>query len=169
MPLWRIFSNPDTFSPTQRAAFAKDITDYYIDKGLPPFYVNVFFIPLEPDNFFIGGTPRKNFVRITIEHIARHYPDGDTEAGMKFREGRMDLINEVGCNLSTLVTNIMDWWNGMQVLKPHIADRGDLEWEHNIAETPRDLWRVHGLVAPPADSEGDKMWKEAGKAVPYTL
>ena len=95
MPLWRIFAHPDTFSPPQRAAFAKDITDYYVDKGLPAFYVNVFFIPLEAENFFIGGTPRTNFVRISIEHIARHYPDGDTRAGKEYREGRMELINQV--------------------------------------------------------------------------
>lgn len=95
MPLWRIFSHPDTFSPAQRIAFAKDITEYYVDKGLPAFYVNVFFIPLELDQCFVGGISKKNFVRIAIEHIAKHYPDGDTEAGRDYRKGRMDLIDQV--------------------------------------------------------------------------
>jgi hypothetical protein len=36
-PLWRIFSHADTFTPAQRTAFAKDVTDYYVDKCLPAF------------------------------------------------------------------------------------------------------------------------------------
>jgi hypothetical protein len=41
MPLWRIFSHPTTFSPSQREALAKDITAYYVGRNLPAFYVNV--------------------------------------------------------------------------------------------------------------------------------
>jgi hypothetical protein len=37
MPLWCIFSHADTFTPAQRTAFAKDVTDYYVDKCLPAF------------------------------------------------------------------------------------------------------------------------------------
>lgn len=70
MPLWRIFSHADTFTPAQRTAFAKDITEYYVDKGLPAFYVNVFFIPLEAGQCFVGGIPKKKFVRIAIERVA---------------------------------------------------------------------------------------------------
>lgn len=96
MPLWRIYAHPDTFSPAQRAALAKDITALYVDQiDLPAFYVNVFFIPLEQDNYFIGGEPRKNFVRITAEHIARTMPSPDTQAGRDHRNGWMDAVNEV--------------------------------------------------------------------------
>jgi hypothetical protein len=55
----------------------------------------VFFIPLEADQCFVGGVPKKNFVRIAMEHIAKHYPDADTEAGKEYRKGRMDLIDRV--------------------------------------------------------------------------
>jgi hypothetical protein len=95
MPLWHIFSHPDTFTPTQRTAFAKDITNYYVDKGLQPFYVNVFFVDLNANQCFIGGLPRTNFVRISIEHIAIKYPSGDTDAEKSYRAGRMDLIDQV--------------------------------------------------------------------------
>jgi len=54
-------------------------------------------------------------------------------------------------------------------LKPFIADREELEWEHHIYETPRDLWRVAGLDAPPQDSEAEKMWVEKNFPVPYEV
>lgn len=41
MPLWRIFSHPDTFTFSQREALAKDVTALYVSMGLPAFYVNV--------------------------------------------------------------------------------------------------------------------------------
>lgn len=105
MPLWRIFSHADTFTPAQRTAFAKDITEYYVDKGLPAFYVNVFFIPLEAGQCFVGGIPKKNLVRIAIKHIARHYPNGDTEAGKRYWKGGMDLIDEACTTASCLVVS----------------------------------------------------------------
>ena len=54
LTFWRIFCHADTFTPAQRIAFAKDIADYYVDKGLPMFYGNDFFIPLEPDQCFVA-------------------------------------------------------------------------------------------------------------------
>jgi phenylpyruvate tautomerase PptA (4-oxalocrotonate tautomerase family) len=95
MPVWRIFMHPDTFTPIQRAALAKDVTELYQKGGLPAFYVNVLFIPLEKDNYYIGGVSKKNFVRICIEQIARQMPDGNTEKGMLRRQAWMDRINEV--------------------------------------------------------------------------
>jgi hypothetical protein len=59
--------------------------------------------------------------------------------------------------------------DAIQVLKPHVADGGDLDWEHHIAETPRDLWRVRGMVSPELGSEAVVLWKAAGGAVPYGL
>ena len=96
MPLWRIYVHPDTFTPAQRAALAKDITDLYVDKiNLQAFYVNVFFISLEQDSYYIGGEARKNFVRITAEHIARTMPSPDIQAGRDHRDGWMDMVNQV--------------------------------------------------------------------------
>lgn len=99
MPLWRIFSHPTTFTLPQRAGLAKAITHLYVSRGLPAFYVNVLFIDLDERAVWIGGEPRKNFVRIVIEQIARTMPDPDTEAGRKQRTGWMDMINEVSFDI----------------------------------------------------------------------
>jgi lysophospholipase L1-like esterase len=103
MPLWHIFSHPDTFSLEQRAALARDITALY--GLLPAFYVNVIFINLGENDIWIGGKPKVNFVRIVIEQIARTLPDAATENGKARRKGWMDRINEVYPTL-TLFCNV---------------------------------------------------------------
>jgi Putative oxalocrotonate tautomerase enzyme len=45
MPLWRIFAHPSTFDSTQRSALAKSVTELYVARGLPAFYVNVIVSP----------------------------------------------------------------------------------------------------------------------------
>ena len=57
-PLCRVFSHPNTYTPAQRTEFVEGITNYYVDKGMPAFYVNVFFVPLEADLCFIVVSPR---------------------------------------------------------------------------------------------------------------
>ena len=103
MPLWRIFSHPDTFSLEQRAALARDITALY--GFLQAFYVNVIFINSGENDIWIGGKPKTNFVRIVIEQIARTLPDDATEGGKMRRKGWMDRINEV-CPILTLFRNV---------------------------------------------------------------
>jgi hypothetical protein len=101
MPLWHIFAHPDLFTPTQRAVLVKDITNLMVSRGLPAFYVNVFFIQLESDSCYVGGVPKHNFVRIVVEQIARQMPRPDTEAGKKYRPFWMDLLGQVRCDLLT--------------------------------------------------------------------
>ena len=102
MPLWRIFYNPSTFSVDQRQSLAKAVTKLYTDPpvGLPAFYVNVLFIPLQENEYFIGGEPRSNFVRIVIEQIARTLPEPDTEEGRQGRAGWNDKIAEVSFGIA---------------------------------------------------------------------
>lgn len=100
MPLWRIFSHPSTFSPSQRSGLAKAITELYVSRGLPAFYVVVLFIDQPDDDgknpsTFVGGAPHANFVRVVIEQIARTMSSPETEEGRKARKGWMDTINEV--------------------------------------------------------------------------
>lgn len=78
MPLWKIYHPPTTFStPASKSAFAAAITKIYTTIPLPAFYVNVLFIPVAADSYYIGGESRpgpensKPFVRVTIENIAR--------------------------------------------------------------------------------------------------
>lgn len=84
MPLWRIFSHPSTFNTAQKQALVQSITFFYTrgGGGLPAFYVDVVFIPVERDSFYVGGKQATNMVRIAIEHIAVHQPkqEDDTQS-----------------------------------------------------------------------------------------
>ncbi len=87
MPLWTIYHPPQAFkSPDTKRALATAITSIYTAANLPPFYVNVLFQVLQPDDIYVGGVPRPSphtaenepgpksdapFIRITIQNIAR--------------------------------------------------------------------------------------------------
>jgi phenylpyruvate tautomerase PptA (4-oxalocrotonate tautomerase family) len=75
MPLHRIFVPTGLYTPSDKAALAQAITDVYAAVGLPPFYVVVLFIDLEPGNFFVGGKATERMVRISVEHIARNFKE----------------------------------------------------------------------------------------------
>ncbi|MCJ1260531.1 hypothetical protein MMC22_000392 [Lobaria immixta] len=146
MPLWRIFSHPSTFSTAQRQALAESITSHYTGEGLPAFYVDVVFIPVEPDSFYVGGKQAANMVRIAVDHLAIHKPkQEDDSQGL-----RGQLLNEID-----------------EFLAPHIAARGDLDWEYNIVEAPRDLWKIQGIAPPPFKSAEEKVWARENKATPW--
>ena len=98
MPLWRIFHPPYAFSPAQKAEFAQSITALYTASGLPAFYVNVIFIPVAADSFYISGKPASDMVRIAIEHIAIHQPSEEEDTkGVRAR--MMNALDEVGAFL----------------------------------------------------------------------
>ncbi|KAJ7915090.1 putative oxalocrotonate tautomerase, partial [Mycena leptocephala] len=59
--------------PADKAALAEAITQVYA--SLPPFYVIVLFIDLEPGNCFVGGKATERMVRIGVEYIARNFTD----------------------------------------------------------------------------------------------
>ncbi|RDH36398.1 putative oxalocrotonate tautomerase [Aspergillus welwitschiae] len=147
MPLWQIYHPPTTFStPESKQSFAKDITKFYTDLGLPAFYVVVNFIQTHPGNVFVGGTTKhptddKPFVRIVITHIALHVPDSDA------------------AYLST--TTRLD-----QAMKPHLLDKG-YDFEYDVDETDRRLWKINGLVPPPFKSEEERVWVRENRAVEY--
>ncbi|MCJ1224667.1 hypothetical protein MMC12_001312 [Toensbergia leucococca] len=140
MPLWRIFSHPSTFTIDQKQALGESITSLYTTSHLPGFYVNVIFIPVEAENFYIAGKPVTDYVRIAIEHIAIHRPI----------EVRASMCAEID-----------------KLLAPHIAARGDLRWEYHINDTPRDLWKIQGMVPPPWKSAEEKVWAEKGVALAW--
>ena len=94
MPLWRIYANPDTFSFEQKKGIAAALTKHY--GVLPAFYVDVIFVDCKEENVWVGGEPRKDFVRIVVEQIARTMPSPDTPEGQAWRTGWMDKINEAG-------------------------------------------------------------------------
>ena len=71
MPLWNVYCSQGVYSADDKRALAEAITDIYASAGMPRFYVGVVFHEMPTDSLFIGGTPRDNFVRISIDHIAR--------------------------------------------------------------------------------------------------
>lgn len=142
MPLWEIYHNPGAFTVAQKASLAASITKIYTDFGLPKFYVGVVFLALPTESFFISGEPASNFVRISIEHIARTLPTPEIR------------------------TNWVEGTNA--ALKPHIQDRGfGFEW--HIKETPFDLWSIEGIRPPPGGSEAEARWVRENRATPHGI
>uniref|UniRef100_A0A914CGE2 Tautomerase cis-CaaD-like domain-containing protein n=1 Tax=Acrobeloides nanus TaxID=290746 RepID=A0A914CGE2_9BILA len=78
MPLHRIWYSPGAFSEQDKAALAENITKLYTSFGLPAFYVVVLYLPVEEKNYFVGGKKESKFVRISVQHIARHFPSNKT-------------------------------------------------------------------------------------------
>uniref|UniRef100_A0A914YA75 Tautomerase cis-CaaD-like domain-containing protein n=1 Tax=Panagrolaimus superbus TaxID=310955 RepID=A0A914YA75_9BILA len=84
MPLHRIYHTPGQFSKDQKKDLADAITKIYTGlngAGLPAFYVVVIFIPIVESNFYVGGETTKNFVRISIQHIARNFDSHEQAKG----------------------------------------------------------------------------------------
>ncbi|MCZ8283542.1 MAG: tautomerase family protein [Aquidulcibacter sp.] len=140
MPLWKIYHPANAFSEADKADLAEKITDVY-GAVMPRFYVGILFQSVEPTQFFVGGKPSGQFVRIVMEHIARSFPN--VEASRRF----IDRINDI--------------------LKPYVADRG-LDWELHIDETPFDYWSINGYYPPRAKTPDEIRWREQNRASPRT-
>ncbi|WP_406432093.1 tautomerase family protein [Streptomyces sp. NBC_00631] len=139
MPLWQIYHPENAFTDEQKESLAGVITeDNHRFVGIPRFYVNVFFH--ETKYMYIGGKRTTNFIRITTDTIARAMPTPEIRAqAMAGTEA---------------------------FLAPFIKERG-FDWEIHFDETPRDLWRVQGLIPPESFSDAEKMWLEENRPVPY--
>uniref|UniRef100_A0AC35GTZ8 Tautomerase cis-CaaD-like domain-containing protein n=1 Tax=Panagrolaimus sp. PS1159 TaxID=55785 RepID=A0AC35GTZ8_9BILA len=143
MPLHRIYHTPGQFSKDDKKGLAEAITKIYTNpKGanLPAFYVVVLFVPVDEENFFVGGKTTKNFVRISVQHIARSFDSH--EQSKSFLE-----IYE-------------------SALAPFIKERG-FDWEVEIEQIDRNLWRENGLSPPLPRTDAEKEWVRLNKAVPY--
>ena len=129
MPLWKIYHPVGCFSADDKHQLSQRITALY--KRLPKFYVGVVFQEVPRENFYVGGEPRDNFVRIWVDHIARTLPSAEARK----------------------------WWVGQcdAALAPLVKDRG-LDWEFHIDETSFELWSIQGIRPPPADSPDEKRW-----------
>jgi phenylpyruvate tautomerase PptA (4-oxalocrotonate tautomerase family) len=142
VPLWRIFHAPGAFDAKQKAALANDVTQLYVNVvGLPAFYVNVLFSAVPEESFYIGGKTVTNFVRISIEQIARKIPPDE--------DSRRSWLRRID-----------------ETLARHIEQRG-FDWEYNILETSRDLWKVNGISPPPPDSDAEKKWAVENRPSKY--
>ncbi len=130
MPLWKVYHPENAFSAADKGAIAERITALYRD--LPPFYVGVIFEAVPKASFYVGGRPTDDFVRISVDHIARQITDDAIRAAF----------------LAALA----------KILAPYVADRG-LRWELHIDETPFGLWTIQGFRPPiPGTPDGEK-WR----------
>ncbi|KAF8158645.1 putative oxalocrotonate tautomerase [Mycena galopus ATCC 62051] len=137
MPLHRIFVPKELYTPADKAALAQAITKVYAQ--LPAFYVVVLFIDLDSTNFFVGGKTTERMVRITVEHVARNFPD---DAARK--RGFMDRYEAA--------------------LAPFTKARG-IDWEIQITDCDRLLWNINGMAPPPEKSVEEEIWKQENRAV----
>jgi len=143
MPCWDIFTPENAFSDDEKEQLAEAITSIYVDfVNLPKFYVVILFHEKPANNIYVGGKAANNFVRIRVDHIARQMDTAEMRA------------------LCMLVIEAK--------LAPFVKERG-FDWEVHIDETPLDLWRVQGLIPPPAESEMEKLWTKENRPVPYEM
>src|SRR5258707_4811988 len=91
MPLWNVYCVEGTYSKEDKRTFAEAITDIYAsgagglpEMTMPRFYVVVVFHDVPKDSLFIGGVPRNDFVRFSIDHIAYAMPAELRESLLKF-------------------------------------------------------------------------------------
>jgi hypothetical protein len=126
MPLWIIYHAVGIFpTSSSKQSLADAITSFYTSIGLPAFYVVVNFVPLPPGNIFMGGKnppTSRPFVRFVVDHVAIHQP---SKTRKTFAAGRMT-----------------------EMLGPHV---GGCDWELHVDETPKELWRINGIVPPPSE------------------
>ena len=103
---------------------------------MPRFYVNVFFHALPPGSAYLGGEPADDFVRVTIDHIARAM-DNDAE--------QQQFL--AACT---------------RILQPYIAAHG-LRWELHVDETPFSLWTIDGLKPPAPGTTAGEKWRSENR------
>ncbi|KAF8158635.1 putative oxalocrotonate tautomerase [Mycena galopus ATCC 62051] len=142
MPLHRIFVSKGLYTPEDKAALAQAITDVYA-KGpsqLPAFYAVVLFIDLESSDFFVGGKPANRMVRISVEHLARNFPDDAAK-----KRGFMERYEAA--------------------LAPFTKARG-IDWEIQVSDCDRLLWNINGMAPPAGKSAEESIWREQNRAVP---
>ena len=137
MPMWQIYHPPGAFSDADKQAIAQRVTGIY-ESFLPRFYVNVFFHEVPKSSVFIGGEPTDDFVRVTIDHIARAMEDAETQQRFLKASARL--------------------------LEPFV--RG-LRWELHVDETPFELWMINGLRPPRPDSPAGIKWRSENRPSAY--
>lgn len=150
MPMWQLFVPEGAYSPDDQVALADEITKLYTESvGLPRFYVTVLFHEMPKRAFLIGAEPRDNFVRVSVDHIARRFDD---------IAEHLALPDD---------TDLAQLWleQVTAALKPWVTDRG-FNWELHVDETPVALWYIDGLVPPPAWSAEEQRWAAENRATP---
>ncbi|KAB0495766.1 tautomerase family protein [Pseudomonas vancouverensis] len=137
MPLWKVYHPEHAFSIEDKHAIAQRITGIYRD--LPPFYVGVVFEAVAKSSYYIGGEPADDFVRISVDHIARQMKDDET---------KQRFLGAV-----------------TKLLTPYLSERG-LRWEMHVDETPFSLWTIGGVRPPLPGTDDEIRWRSENRPSP---
>lgn len=140
MPRWTFEVTPDTLSREEKDKLAQDITDNYVQLGIPAFLVNVFFHENRIGTFYSGGKTPPNTVFFVLDHAARSFPS---------EEVRLAFIDSVN-----------------RIVEPILGPKG-VKWEYNIYEHPADNWRVNGMIPPVQQKDHWEQWMNQNKPVKY--
>jgi len=146
MPLHRVYHPTAAFTDEEKRALSEAITAVYSGPDsraqLPEFYVVVLFIPVDATSLFVGGRSTDRFVRIHIQHMARHF-DGKAQSDSFLSRYE-------------------------KVLEPYIKEKG-FDWEVTIEEVNRELWRENGIPPPEPGSKAEDEWRRLNKPVPFSV
>ncbi|WP_233838552.1 tautomerase family protein [Paraburkholderia sp. ZP32-5] len=138
MPLWNIYHPVGAYTAEDKQEMATRITDIYT---IPRFYVGILFHEQPKESFYMGAVARDDFVRIRLDHFARH------------------------------ISNDSEWTAGWlkkadAAIAPFVRDRG-YHYELHVGETPRELWMIDSIRPPRPNSEAEKEWKLENRAAPF--
>ena len=144
MPLWDFHYTAGGLSAQEKKGLAEAITKMYTSVGMPAFYVQVRFEEMTPESHFVGAQDYSSLglgekhAAIQIFHVARTF------------------TSEIQKRRFLYATD--------QILNP-VFEKGGWDWEYWVTESPRDLWKVNGLVPPPTGSAAEKKWAEANRPI----
>lgn len=134
MPKWVFHHTKGAFTREDKERLAKGMSNIYTTFGLPAFFAHAHFFELAPEDIWSGGEPSKSFTTISIYHAAANIRD--KSEGEAFLKALDDVVRPV--------------------LKPK-----GIKWESNVYETPRDWWRLQGMIPPDFNTNMLKKWVEA--------
>ncbi|QKX59077.1 uncharacterized protein TRUGW13939_06207 [Talaromyces rugulosus] len=140
MPRWTFELAPNTLTKQEKGTIAKKVTELYIRRGVPSFFINVFFHENGENNFYSGGKCPPSAIFFHIDHAIRKLPD---------EEARKLFISEAN-----------------DIVSP-IFDPKGIKWESNIYEHPRYNWRINGMIPPVEHPEIMKEWITKDAPIPY--
>src|ERR1700687_6047411 len=72
MPLWKVYHPAGAYSAQDKKEFAEKVTAMYSRIPIPKFYVVMIFEKVAAESFYVGGASHGKFVRLKLEHMARH-------------------------------------------------------------------------------------------------
>jgi hypothetical protein len=138
MPLWNIYHPVGAYTAEDKQEMARRITGIYI---IPPFYVGVLFHEQPKDSFYMGAEARGDFVRIRLDHFARHIASDPEWTASWLRKADAAIA-------------------------PFVQDRG-YHYELHVGETPQELWLIDSIRPPRPDTPAEKRWKLENCPSPY--